>query len=232
MIERQLTYPDLGVTPGEIYSQMGYGDSTPDDATKAETEGMCREIEAFLQPRFCFFICDGELDVDGCRLSAMGYDFNIGRIITRQLKGSRRFVFFVATAGNDFESFQRSLTEENDMVRVFIANAIGSVLAEKTADVMEVELEKLLDAYGWKHTNRFSPGYCGWHVREQQHLFPIFPGGNPCGVRLTDSSLMIPIKSVSGVIGIGPDVRKLEYTCGLCDYAQCYKRKKPSKHQQ
>ena len=148
MIERQLTYPDLGVTPGEIYSQMGYGDSTPDDATIAETEGMCREIEAFLQPKFCFFICDGDLDVEGCRLSAMGYDFKIGRIITRQLKGSRRFVFFVATAGNDFESFQRRLTEENDMVRVFIANAIGSVLAEKTADRMEVELEKLLDAYG------------------------------------------------------------------------------------
>lgn len=159
MIERKLTYADLGVTAAEIYSQMGYGDSTPDEATKAETDEMCREIEAFLKPKFCFFICDGDLDVEGDRLSAMGYDFNIGRIITRQLKDSKRFVFFVATAGNDFESFQRRLTEENDMVRVFIANAIGSVLAEKTADCMEVELQKLLDAYGWKHTNRFSPGF-------------------------------------------------------------------------
>ena len=36
---------------------------------------------------------------------------------------------------------------------------------------------------------------------------------------------MTPIKSVSGVIGLGDTVRKLDYSCGLCDYRQCYKRK-------
>lgn len=46
------------------------------------------------------------------------------------------------------------------------------------------------------------------------------------GVRLTDSSLMVPIKSVSGVTGLGREVKKLEYTCGLCNYAKCYKRRK------
>ncbi|MCF0209200.1 MAG: methionine synthase, partial [Bacteroidaceae bacterium] len=86
-----------------------------------------------------------------------------------------------------------------------------------------------LDAFKDKqlhHTNRFSPGYCGWHVREQKLLFSTFPLAEPCGVKLTDSCLMLPIKSVSGVIGIGENVRKLEYTCGLCDYANCYKRRK------
>ena len=48
--------------------------------------------------------------------------------------------------------------------------------------------------------------------------------GNTCGVRLTDSSLMVPIKSVSGIIGIGEKVRKLDYTCGLCDSKKCFKR--------
>ena len=27
------------------------------------------------------------------------------------------------------------------------------------------------------------------------------------------------------IIGIGEKVRKLDYTCGLCDFKQCYKRK-------
>ena len=70
-----------------------------------------------------------------------------------------------------------------------------------------------------------SPGYCGWHVSEQQLLFPLFEG-QTCGVRLTDSSLMVPIKSVSGIIGLGKEVRRLDYTCGLCDFKQCYKRRK------
>ena len=111
-----------------------------------------------------------------------------------------------------------------DMVRVFIADALGSVIAEKCADRMEQHLQTEIDKLQWHHTNRFSPGYCGWHVSQQQLLFPLF-NGHTCGVRLTDSSLMVPIKSVSGIIGLGSTVRHLDYTCGLCDFKQCYKRK-------
>lgn len=89
------------------------------------------------------------------------------------------------------------------MVKVYIADAIGSVIAEKTADCMEIALDEYIHDRGWRHTNRFSPGYCGWHVSEQKKLFPLFPSAEPCGIRLTDSSLMLPIKSVSGVIGLG-----------------------------
>ena len=126
----------------------------------------------------------------------------------------------------EFEDFLQSIKDENDMVKVFITDALGSVIAEKAADRMEEVLQEEIDARGWKHTNRFSPGYCGWHVSQQQDLFRMFPVSTPCGVQLTASSLMMPIKSVSGVIGVGENVRKLEYTCGLCDYEKCYKRKK------
>ena len=106
-----------------------------------------------------------------------------------------------------------------------MADSLGSIIAEKAADCMELALQKEIGSRGWKHTNRFSPGYCGWHVSEQQKLFPLFPTPHPCGISLTDSSLMLPIKSVSGVIGLGENVRKLEYTCGLCSYEKCYRRK-------
>ena len=99
------------------------------------------------------------------------------------------------------------------------------MIAEKCADQMELALQENIDKLGWKHTNRFSPGYCGWHVAQQQMLFPLFDS-HTCGVQLTDSSLMIPIKSVSGIMGVGREVRKLDYTCGLCTFEKCYKRKK------
>ena len=112
-----------------------------------------------------------------------------------------------------------------DMVRLFVADAIGSVIAERTADCMQTEVAAYIASRGYKNTNRFSPGYCGWHVSEQRRLFSLFPQSAPCGVTLTDSCLMIPIKSVSGVIGIGSSVRCLDYSCGLCDMKQCYKRR-------
>ncbi|MCK7538940.1 MAG: hypothetical protein MZV63_52410 [Marinilabiliales bacterium] len=46
-------------------------------------------------------------------------------------------------------------------------------------------------------TNRFSPGYCGWDVAEQHKLFSFFKD-NFCGITLTESALMNPVKSVSG----------------------------------
>jgi cobalamin-dependent methionine synthase I len=213
MTKKELRYEDLGISLSEIYEQMGYEQAVPDEATVKETDIIIAEAKGFLRPRFCFFV-QRELP-----------DFAIGKIIERQLKGAEAYAFFICTAGVEYEAFQERLKKEGDMVRVFIADALGSVIAEKAADQMELSLQENIDKLGWHHTNRFSPGYCGWHVSQQQLLFPLFKG-ETCGVKLTESSLMLPIKSVSGIIGLGPNVRHLDYTCGLCDFKQCYKRKK------
>ena len=226
MFEKQLTYDDLDITDKELFVQMGYGDNIPGADIMEEIEKMKDTVRRILHPKFCFVISkEGSLDVKEKTLEVCGRIFQVGRIITAQLRGSEAYAFFVATSGVEFERFQRDLEKEGDMLRVFIADSMGSVIAEKTADIMERWLQIYINAKGWKHTNRFSPGYCGWHVSQQQMLFSLLGVKEPCGVHLTDSSLMIPIKSVSGVIGLGPKVRKLEYTCGLCDYSKCYKRR-------
>jgi hypothetical protein len=211
--EKTLSFEELGITPADVYEQMGYHDAQPDKATQQETAMILKEVSQWLRPRFSYFVVNKQPD------------FEMGNIILRQLRGSEAFALFICTSGLEFETYQHRLKEQGDMVRVFIADALGSVIAEKCADQMEKALQESIDKLGWKHTNRFSPGYCGWHVSQQQLLFPLFQG-HTCGVTLTDSSLMLPIKSVSGIIGLGKDVRHLDYTCGLCDFKQCYKRKK------
>lgn len=213
MTEKTLSFEELGITPADVYEQMGYHDAQPDKATQQETAMILKEVSQWLRPQFSYFVVNKQPD------------FEMGNIILRQLRGSEAFALFICTSGLEFEAYQHRLKEQGDMVRVFIADALGSVIAEKCADQMEKALQESIDKLGWKHTNRFSPGYCGWHVSQQQLLFPLFQG-HTCGVKLTDSSLMVPIKSVSGIIGLGEKVRKLEYTCGLCDFKQCYKRKK------
>ena len=212
MTEKTLTYDDLSITPGDIYESMGYHDVWPDEVTQQETQAIIDDVRSWLRPQFCFFVRQ-ELPA-----------FDIGRIIERQLKGSEAYTLFICTCGVEFETYQQRLKQEGDMVRVFIADSLGSVIAEKCADQMEIAVQESIDKLGWHHTNRFSPGYCGWHVSQQQLLFPLFDG-HTCGVHLTDSSLMLPIKSVSGIIGLGKDVRKLDYACGLCNFEKCYKRK-------
>jgi hypothetical protein len=76
---------------------------------------------------------------------------------------------------------------------------------------------------GKKITNRYSPGYCGWDVTEQHKLFQLIPE-NYCGIKLTPSALMDPVKSISGIIGIGENVKNNPYTCRLCNQNDCVYR--------
>ena len=215
MTQKTLHYEDLQITPADVFEQMGYHGAEPDGVTQHETAVIISEVRRWLRPQFCYLVVREQPA------------FDMGRIIARQLHGSEAYALFVCTSGVEYEAYQQQLKQQGDMVRVFIADALGSVIAEKCADQMEVSLQQSVDKLGWHHTNRFSPGYCGWHVSQQQLLFPFFQG-QTCGVQLTDSSLMLPIKSVSGIIGLGKEVRRQDYTCGLCDFKQCFKRRRPS----
>lgn len=212
MTQKTLDFDILDITPADIYDQMGYHGEEPDEATRKEVQAVLEEVRLWLRPQFCYQVVKEQPE------------FDMGNIILRQLRGSEAYALFICTSGTEYEYYLQQLKDNGDMVRVFIADALGSVIAEHCADQMEICLQESIDKLGWHHTNRFSPGYCGWHVSQQQLLFPLF-GGHTCGVSLTESSLMVPIKSVSGIIGLGEKVRKLEYTCGLCDFKQCYKRK-------
>ena len=212
MTQKTPGFDALEITPVDIYEQMGYKGAEPDEATRKEVQAVLEEVRPWLRPQFCYLVIK-ELP-----------EFDMGKIIMRQLRGSEAYALFICTSGTEYEAYLQQLKDNGDMVRVFIADALGSVIAEHCADQMEICLQESIDKLGWRHTNRFSPGYCGWHVSQQQLLFPLFEG-NTCGVSLTESSLMVPIKSVSGIIGLGEKVRKLDYTCGLCDFKQCYKRK-------
>ena len=115
--------------------------------------------------------------------------------------------------------------KEGDLLKSYVYDVVGSEIVEAAADLMQDELEKAMAVGGRKITNRFSPGYCGWDVVEQHKLFRLIPG-NFCGIRLTPSALMDPVKSVSGFIGIGENVKRLPYTCSFCDMKDCLYRKK------
>ena len=115
MIEQQLTLSDLPVSSSEIYEMMGYGNQTvPEPEIEAETQKLLKQISAIARPSFLFFSINGQLDTMKETLTVEHITFHLGKIITRQLRKSESFVFFVATAGYDFERFQQTLQQEND----------------------------------------------------------------------------------------------------------------------
>jgi hypothetical protein len=114
---------------------------------------------------------------------------------------------------------------DGDLLTGYVYDVIGSEIVETAADLMQADLASEMAKLGLKITNRYSPGYCKWDVEEQHKIFRFMPY-NYCGIRLTPSALMDPVKSVSGFIGIGRDVRYNRYTCNLCDMKDCIYRNK------
>ena len=158
-------------------------------------------------------------------LQINGTIFNVKKIVSNQLRKMDNVALFACTAGPGIGAYSKELMHEGDFIKGYIADVVGSEIVESAMDKIQNDLERKMEAQGLHITDRYSPGYCGWSVGEQHKLFSFFPD-QFCGITLTDSSLMQPIKSVSGVIGIGPDVRRKGYVCQMCDMVNCIYREK------
>jgi hypothetical protein len=151
----------------------------------------------------------------------------VGQLIRAELRGSEALAVFVATIGPRLEENARALLAGGKLLEGWVLDAVGSLAAEAVADVAQREVQVLAAAQGWKATNRFSPGYCTWETAGQHALFSLLPA-QPAGVTLNDSALMTPLKSVSGVVGIGPAVEYRAYRCEVCTMTGCPARRGPT----
>lgn len=152
-------------------------------------------------------------------------EFQINTIIGSQIRKAEYLALFVGTIGSEIEKHSDYLFKKGDPLEGYIYNLIGSEAAESVAEIIHRELETEMLKSGLNITNRFSPGYCKWNVGEQFKLFNFFNNRN-FGVTLTSSALMNPVKSISGIIGIGNDITKKEYPCRNCEEQRCMYRGK------
>ncbi len=147
-------------------------------------------------------------------------EFIAGKQLISKLVNSERLAFFICTAGEEITLRSREQMRTGDMLEGYVSDITGSLLVEGAMDLLHDILRKKCIEEGLKITNRYSPGYCNWKVTEQRKLFRLFPE-NFCGVRLSESAMMIPLKSVSGVIGIGRDVEYDQHLCNECSEIIC-----------
>ena len=222
----QYDFKELKLNVLKIESDMGYklGESHETvteliSEVLMESEDMCN-----IKAEFRIF-GDIRFNNSGKSVEINKLDFEIKKIVFNQIKRSDSVAVFLCTAGEEIGIRSRKYMKEGDLLKGYVYDVVGSEIVEATADLMQDELEKIITVDGNRITNRFSPGYCGWDVVEQHKLFRLMPG-NFCGIRLTPSALMDPVKSVSGFIGIGENVKRLPYTCSFCDMKDCLYRKK------
>ena len=155
-----------------------------------------------------------------------------GKVVVTQLKESTQLALFVCTAGAGISELSKQKTTEGDEMMAYVLDVIGSVTVDKAAGKLQEKILEEVKHFGLNITDPFSPGYCNWSVAEQHKLFSLLPYGI-CGIKLSESALMHPIKSVSGITGIGKHCKQMGYQCNWCTDRECFvgkiKRHKNSK---
>jgi hypothetical protein len=223
---------EFSVDPAEIELNrtliekvLGYRLGTAPEEVSAVIAEVLPHAPRHMQIRCGFTILPAErVRLADDAISCNGTTFATGSIIAKRLRCSQTVALFVATVGPGLEAWSKELMSGSDLLKGYIVDTVGSEAVEQVADWLEAKLADIVQSAGWRLTNRYSPGYCGWSVAEQQKLFSFLPEGF-CGIRLTPTALMIPIKSVSGVIGVGPKARREAYQCSICDMEDCFRRR-------
>lgn len=218
--ERQIELQSLALSEADIYLAMGYRGNKPDENICALVAEVYTEIQTLCKPRYMFQPLEAELIArKGVRVGDV--EFSPGGIIGSYLPGLTHICLFVATAGKEYDAYLHQLKAQDNIVKEYVADSIGSVIAETCVTRLGEELDTDCEL---RHTLPYSPGYCGWDICEQQKLFSLFPS-QPCGITLSDSFLMSPVKSVSGFYGLGKELHPQPYRCEICANKHCYKRK-------
>ncbi len=189
-------------------------------------EDLTKECIGLAEPKAAYTLFRNPVfDKNEGNLTINNVRFDLKKLVTSFLNKSTLIAVFVGTCGDKVEKFSKNLMSEGHTLEGYIVDLIGSEIAEGVADYIHKQIENDAVGMDMKTTHRYSPGYCNWSVSDQHKLFSLIEGAN-CGISLTPTALMIPIKSVSGVVGIGTKVKQMAYKCSFCSDEKCIMRGK------
>jgi hypothetical protein len=216
---------ELDIDVKQVLSHMGYGTAGMPSArieslVKEYADNICHLIE----PSYSYVIRDVS-SVRGARVFIEGSVVFRSNVIAELLRQCPKVAVFVLTIGGRLGEVVRQLSGEGFLVQAAVLDAIGSDAAETLAHVVQDIIKSEAAAEGLAISRRFSPGYCDWRVSQQKMVFRAL-GGDCAGVHLTDGCLMVPQKSISGIIGIGPADKVEGYNpCSTCNKRDCAGRR-------
>jgi len=148
--------------------------------------------------------------------------------LSRTMQGSEEVVCFVGTIGRGIEKEIKRLVNQKRLSEAYVLDAMGSVLVENLVDQFQSRLDEHYKSQDMALGLRFSPGYCDWPVTEQKKLFELLEP-HKAGIELTESCLMQPRKSISGIIPLYPADSCREQgdynPCLYCNKLDCIARR-------
>jgi hypothetical protein len=138
-----------------------------------------------------------------------------GPLIVKHLTTAKQVVAALCTIGDRLEKKVSQVMAEDPAYGLAL-DGLGSAAVESLANAACHHFEAQAADKGYRATIPLNPGMEGWPVEVgQEEIFNLL-GDEHAGVRLTSSSMMIPRKSLTMVLGFGPEVGNEGRPCDYC----------------
>ena len=204
-----------------IGSVMGYPEGEVPEPFAGLIESATEHAHSILEPRAVIQVVEGPVfHKEDNSMSVGGNRFSLQNVVYNMVKRSSSMAFFICTIGPALPEIIRQQNSEGDLLSAYVYDILGTLSVEAAMDVFQSRFKVEMNRHHLNVTNRYSPGYCNWDIKEQELLFQVI-NDDFTGVELSSSCLMQPIKSISGIIGIGEAVKFNRYTCSRCDQQDC-----------
>lgn len=192
----------------EILRYLGANHSNPqlDEMIHRAQE----EILRASSPRSVYGHFELSVENDGVTL---GGTFLSSKTLAAHLKGCQEAFLVAFTLGPGVDALIRRF-ELTEMALVPVLQACAAVYTEEQADKAQEDLEDYGKQKGLYLRPRYSPGYGDFPLSAQRFLFDALQVSKKIGITLTDTYLMLPMKSITGVVGLSPDP-------SLCHVGKC-----------
>jgi len=202
--------------PGEVLKRLRLGDKS--QHIENSVQQIIEIVRPIVRPKAIYEVSyvdnknEDSLDVGGTRFTSRVLRVNLDKI--------ERVFPYIATCGSEVDEI--TIPSEHLMENFYLDTIKGMVLGSAISYLKDY----LTRNYALGQVTHMNPGSLDdWPVTQQKELFSIFGNVEDCiGVKLTESYLMIPLKSVSGIYF--PTQIKFE-SCQLCPREECSGRRAP-----
>lgn len=138
-----------------------------------------------------------------------------GKLPVQHLAQAKQITVLLCGIGASLEQYSDEMWAESAGYALAL-DGVGSAAVEALANAACRHFEDQARLQGWQTSIPLSPGMIDWSTLEgQPEIFRLL-GDEPMPVQLTESCLMMPRKSLTMVLGSGPDMTTGGRTCDFC----------------
>lgn len=202
----------------EVMRYLGCKKDFNDPALVATVDDCIAQIKANLLCVACYDMVPIEIEREKINF---GFTKVTSASLAKNLAQCSQIYVFAATIGFAADRIIQKYSLLSPLHAV-AAQAAGAAAIEAWCDLLCHRLKEYASKNSLYMRPRFSPGYGDFSLEYQRDIFSFLDCPRKVGIKLTDSLLMTPSKSVSAVVGLSKfDCACVKHGCEVCTNLDC-----------